>query len=248
MRYNSTNGRLLLSPCRCCAGWVLPQWVLPQWVLPWWVATLHTLAWCLVRGCCRSTTPCRGITSTAGTSWPPFALTHSTPLLAADYMHEPLPVDNTTLHDLGFEALPFLSNDAVSEILVYCGALLRAVCAPPRTGAACGCCMWVLHVGAACWGCPPQRPAARCSAALLLARCRVRWCAAAGLANAVRMAPQQTCDKATSCPQLLPLAGFAMFFVWALSPFVTRRKSFHFVVLIKRALVVVVSFFYFTRG
>lgn len=72
----------------------------------------------------------------------------------AYYMHEPLPLDNTTLHDLGFEALPFLSNDAVSEILVYC--------------------------------------------------------------------------------------GFAMFFVWALSPFVTRRKSFHFVVVLKRALVVVV--------
>lgn len=32
-----------------------------------------------------------------------------------------------------------------------------------------------------------------------------------------------------------------MFFVWALSPFVTRRKSFHFVVVLKRALVVVVS-------
>ena len=30
-------------------------------------------------------------------------------------------MDDTTLHDLGFEALPYLSNDAVSEILVYCG-------------------------------------------------------------------------------------------------------------------------------
>lgn len=31
-----------------------------------------------------------------------------------------------------------------------------------------------------------------------------------------------------------------MFFVWALSPFVTRRKTFHFVVLLKRVLVVLV--------
>lgn len=40
----------------------------------------------------------------------------------AYYMHEPLPEDDATLHDLGFEALPYLSNDAVSEILVYLGA------------------------------------------------------------------------------------------------------------------------------
>lgn len=52
-------------------------------------------------------------------------------------MHEPLPVDNTTLHDLGFEALPYLSSDAVSEILVYGGehasdaANARAVVAVP---------------------------------------------------------------------------------------------------------------------
>lgn len=43
------------------------------------------------------------------------------PRLPADYMHTPLPVDNTTLHDLGFEALPFLDVDAVSEVMVYCG-------------------------------------------------------------------------------------------------------------------------------
>lgn len=36
-------------------------------------------------------------------------------------MHTPLPVDNTTLHDLGFEALPYLSADAVSEVLIYTG-------------------------------------------------------------------------------------------------------------------------------
>ena len=39
----------------------------------------------------------------------------------ADYMHTPLPIDNTTLHDLGFEALPYLNVDAVSEGLVYGG-------------------------------------------------------------------------------------------------------------------------------
>lgn len=40
---------------------------------------------------------------------------------AADYMHTPLPVDDTTLHDLGFEALPYLGINAVSEIMVYVG-------------------------------------------------------------------------------------------------------------------------------
>lgn len=32
-----------------------------------------------------------------------------------------------------------------------------------------------------------------------------------------------------------------MFFAWALSPFVLRRKRFHFVVVLKRALVILVS-------
>lgn len=66
----------------------------------------------------------------------------------ADYMHTPLPEDNTTLHDLGFEALPYLDVDAVSEVMVYC--------------------------------------------------------------------------------------GFAAFFLWLFSPFATRRKSFHSVVVLKR--------------
>ena len=38
-------------------------------------------------------------------------------------MHTPLPIDNTTLHDLGFEALPYLNVDAVSEGLVYGGGV-----------------------------------------------------------------------------------------------------------------------------
>ncbi|KAL4447517.1 hypothetical protein ABPG75_004736 [Micractinium tetrahymenae] len=73
----------------------------------------------------------------------------------AYYMHTPLPVDNTTLHDLGFEALPYLDVDAVSEVMVYC--------------------------------------------------------------------------------------GFAAFFIWLFSPFLTRRKSFHSVVVLKRVLVILVS-------
>jgi hypothetical protein len=57
----------------------------------------------------------------------------------AYYMHEPLPEDNTTLHDLGFEALPYLSNDAVSEILVYLGAPQRGQpCPSVQAGAAAG--------------------------------------------------------------------------------------------------------------
>lgn len=31
-----------------------------------------------------------------------------------------------------------------------------------------------------------------------------------------------------------PAAGFAAFFIWIFSPFVTRRKSFHTVVVLKR--------------
>lgn len=118
MRDNLTNGRLLLSPCRCCASWVLPQWLLP------WSGG-HASHPGLVFDA--GLLPVNNIMPRHHfRSWDLLAalFTHSTPLLAADYMHEPLPVDNTTLHDLGFEALPFLSNDAVSEILVYCGALL----------------------------------------------------------------------------------------------------------------------------
>lgn len=44
-------------------------------------------------------------------------------------MHEPLPEPDTTLHDLGFEALPYLDVDAVSEVLVYCGEALLYCCA-----------------------------------------------------------------------------------------------------------------------
>jgi len=36
-------------------------------------------------------------------------------------------------------------------------------------------------------------------------------------------------------------AGFAGFFIWLVSPFVTRRKSFHAVVVLKRVLVILVS-------
>lgn len=73
----------------------------------------------------------------------------------AYYMHTPLPEEGATLGDLGFDVLPYLDVDAVSEILVY--------------------------------------------------------------------------------------GAFAGFFIWLLSPFFTRRKSFHAAVVLKRVLVILVS-------
>lgn len=68
------------------------------------------------------------------------------PCPPADYMHTPLPEDNTTLHDLGFEALPFLDADAVSEVMVYCGGWC---------GCSGGCSRWVAY----CAGWLPSRQA-----------------------------------------------------------------------------------------
>lgn len=58
-----------------------------------------------------------------------------------------------------------------------------------------------------------------------------------------RRAPLPSARTRASCLSLPPLSwtGFALFFAWALSPFVLRRKHFHFVVLLKRVLVILVS-------
>lgn len=86
-----------------------------------------------------------------------------------DYMHTPLAEPDTTLHDLGFEVLPYLDVDWVSEMLVYCGW-----------------CCWALLLGAAARRWVPGA-AEFCGCWLLLSSAAARRCAALGAGSCMRM-------------------------------------------------------------
>lgn len=176
------------------------------------------------------------------------------PCPPADYMHTPLPEDNTTLHDLGFEALPFLDADAVSEVMVYCGGWC---------GCSGGCSRWVAY----CAGWLPSRQArGDCFGMQSVAAASEATAGSGGpplelSVNAQHNALSSSSGGATAegstaegpafglrrqAPPPMPrrlkrvhacassAAGFAAFFIWLVSPFVTRRKSFHAVVVLKR--------------